>query len=89
MVSKHSAVRSIRLPNSEWEWLIEEAARREVTVNGLVQDLLMVGRLRAEEARAAPVRRPAQKVAPKPVVAKAESPLKRPPVPYGSRLKKR
>ena len=61
MVSTSSAVRSIRLQNSEWEWLTQEAARRETTVNGLVADLLMVGRLKAEEARAAPERRPAPK----------------------------
>lgn len=52
MVSKSSAVRSIRLPNAEWEWLVEEAAHREVTVNGLVADLLLVGRLKAEVAKA-------------------------------------
>lgn len=72
MVSKLSAVRSIRLQNSEWEWLTEEADRRETTVNGLVADLLMVGRLKAEEAGAAPVRPPSGGSSIKPPVLRVE-----------------
>lgn len=49
-----SKVHSIRVQNDLWEWLTEEAKRRGVTPNGLVCDLLLVGRLRADEARLAP-----------------------------------
>jgi hypothetical protein len=47
MVSKHSAVRSIRLQIEMWAWLSAEAERRKTNVNGLVSDFVEVGRFRA------------------------------------------
>lgn len=44
MVSKSSAVRSIRLQNDLWAWLAEEAERRGVAVNALVSDLVLAAR---------------------------------------------
>lgn len=78
MVSKSSAVRSIRLQNDIWEWLAAEAERRQTNVNGLVTDLLLVARLKAEEAKAKPVDVKAaharvQKRYPKTLAALAES----------------
>lgn len=58
MVSKSSAVRSIRLQNDLWQWLSDEAERRGLAVNGLVSDLLEVGRLKAEEAKVKPAAKP-------------------------------
>jgi hypothetical protein len=75
MTSKSSSVRSVRLQNDLWAWLEAEAARRSVSANGLISDLLEVGRLRAEEA----------KTAPKPPVARKVETAK--PPPFTSRLK--
>lgn len=49
MVSKSSAVRSVRLPNDLWARLAEEAGVRGVALNGLICDLLEVALLRAAE----------------------------------------
>lgn len=75
-----SSVRSIRLPDETWQWLAEEAARREMKVNGLVSDLLIVGRLKAEEARAS-----ANKPAAKPAKTTPKAAPERPA--FTSRLK--
>lgn len=66
MVSKSSAVRSIRLQNDLWSWLSEEAQRRGVTVNGLIGDLVLVARLKAAEVVTKPTQKP-----PKPVAKQA------------------
>ena len=76
-----TSVRSIRLSNETWAWLGEEAGRRDNSVNGLVSDFIAVGRLKVAEAKAA------AREAPKPKSAVLTD--LRPPVPYGSRLKKR
>jgi hypothetical protein len=93
MVSKTSSVRSIRLPNDMWAWLAAEAERRGTTVNGLVSDLLEVGRLGVAERAAAPVK-PARALKAAPPKVKAEPaklavPFGPQPVAPGSRLKKR
>lgn len=82
MASKSSAVHSVRVQNDLWEWLTAEAKRRGVTPNGLVCDLLLVGRLRADEARLAPKAEEPKRVAKaKPAAASPKA------APFQSRLK--
>lgn len=82
-----TTVRSIRLQNDVWAWLAEEAARRETTVNGLVDDLIEVARLRVAERAAAPERAPVKpKPAPKVEAPATFGPVRRKP---GELLKKR
>jgi hypothetical protein len=78
MVSKTSAVRSIRLPNQVWAQLAQEVERRggSVTVNSLIHDLVIVGLLKAAERRATPD--------PKPVAVRA---VAAPKPAFKSRLK--
>lgn len=44
MVSKSSAVHSVRIPNDLWEWVVAEAKRREITPNAHVVELLSLAR---------------------------------------------
>lgn len=52
MAKPKSSNRSIRLPDEMWAWLAAEADRRQNSVNGLVGELLMVARLKADERAA-------------------------------------
>lgn len=56
MTKPPTSIRSIRLQTELWAWLAEEAGRRGATVNALVGDLLIEARLKAEEAKADPVK---------------------------------